>query len=207
MSIALSILVPAVPSRISHLLVPLLHKLTGQIERRQYKDLEVELLVLCDNKQRSVGAKRNALLDLAQGKYLAFVDDDDDVSVDYVDQLLAATEHNCDVIVFDQRVFLNEEWPPRVVHFGLQFTNEDIAAPGGEAKRKPFHCCAWRSTIAKQGRFSDKQWGEDWYWVQQVLPLAVSQHRIAAVLHTYRWSAASTEAFMPGTEIADGKRL
>ena len=190
--IRFSILVPSVPSRLTGLAF-LVAKLQALIELRVRPDLEVELLVFTDNKRRSIGAKRTDLVTLARGEYLAFVDDDDDVSDDYVDKILEATEGRPDVVVFDQEVRINDD-PPRTVRFGLEFENQEIGEPGTVATRKPFHCCAWRSSIAKRGQFSDKQWGEDWDWVQQVLPLAKAQQRVEAVLHTYRWSAIHTEA-------------
>jgi hypothetical protein len=76
--IQLSILTPAVPSRIFQL-QKLCFELEGQI-----KGLPVEHLALLDNKRRTVGEKRDALLRAARGRYVAFVDDDDDVSDDYV---------------------------------------------------------------------------------------------------------------------------
>jgi len=41
---------------------------------------KVEVIVELDNGERSIGAKRNALLDKAKGEYLAFIDDDDIIS-------------------------------------------------------------------------------------------------------------------------------
>ena len=43
---------------------------------KQAEGKPVEVLWLGDNYQRTVGAKRNALIDLAQGEYFAFVDDE-----------------------------------------------------------------------------------------------------------------------------------
>ena len=44
----------------------------------------VELLVKTDNGEMPIGKKRNLLLEEASGAYIAFVDDDDLVSEDYV---------------------------------------------------------------------------------------------------------------------------
>ena len=49
----LSILIPSIPSRFK-----LVQKLYKTIEG-QIRDREVEILVLIDNKKRSIGAKRN----------------------------------------------------------------------------------------------------------------------------------------------------
>ncbi|MDP2651957.1 MAG: glycosyltransferase family A protein, partial [bacterium] len=101
MNLKFSILIPAVPSRLSQL-SELLAALESQTNGRP-----VEVLVFLDNKQRSIGFKRDALVQLARGDYVAFVDDDDTVSPAYVDQILAAIESEPDVVTFVQRVVLN----------------------------------------------------------------------------------------------------
>ena len=45
---------------------------------------EVEVLTELDDGTRSIGEKRNALVESAGGEYVCFVDDDDMVSSDYV---------------------------------------------------------------------------------------------------------------------------
>ena len=191
--IRLSILIPSVPSRLKTTLPLLVHKLEKQIENRT-QQLDVELLVFTDNKRRTVGGKRNDLIRLAHGTYISFVDDDDDVSDDYVDQILKATESDADVIVFDQAVYLNGNRAGDV-RFGLEYENQEVSYPGTTATRKPFQCCAWKLCIAICGLFTEKNDGaEDWPWVQQVVAIAKTQHRINKILHTYRWSKSITEA-------------
>lgn len=51
---------------------------------------EVEVIINIDNKQKSIGQKRNELLEQANGLYIAFVDDDDLVSENYVAKVLEA---------------------------------------------------------------------------------------------------------------------
>ena len=82
MKTQLSILTPTIPGREKQLL-----ELTEKIQK-QIGDLPVEHLSLCDNRKRSIGAKRQSLVDIAQGKYIAFCDDDDDISDDYVEETL-----------------------------------------------------------------------------------------------------------------------
>lgn len=195
--ITLSILTPTIPSRLLQRLPRLVAKIGRQIDGRRRRDLEVEHLILFDNKRRSIGAKRDDLVSLARGKYLAFVDDDDDICAGYVNRLLEAAQSDADVLVFDQEVYLEDD-PRRIVRFGLEFDNEDIQPPGRVTHRKPFHVCAWRTEIARQGRFGDIVYCEDWHWVQQVLPLTRTQHRIARTLHVYRWSRRASESPPPG---------
>ena len=69
-----SILISAIPERF-HTVQPLLFSL---LETRSVARMpDIELCYLLDNKRRTVGAKRNALLDAARGEYVSFIDDDD----------------------------------------------------------------------------------------------------------------------------------
>ena len=60
----------------------------------------VEIRILSDNKEMSVGEKRNKLIHMAKGEYFSFIDDDDLVSEEYVDQVLRKLRKNPDVVTF-----------------------------------------------------------------------------------------------------------
>lgn len=195
----LSILIPSIPSRFT--------KTTALITRLQEQvgDRAVEILCLCDNKTRSIGLKREALVQSARGMYLAFVDDDDEVMDDYVAELYAATfaEPAPDVIVFDQLVTINQ-LPPVIVRHGIEFENTEVGLDG--ATRKPWHVMAYARRIAQASHFPDASYAEDKQWVDQAWPQVRVQHRINKVLHHYRYSDAVTEAevtYPPNTHPAE----
>jgi len=167
-----------------------LHGLHMSVEN-QIEGWPVEWLALCDNRARSIGAKRQALVDIARGKYIAFVDDDDDVSDDYVERLLAAAETNADVITFRQRAIYNGL--ESEVHFGIN--NQDGPfTPGGITLRAPWHVCAWKREAVAGCLFGESNYAEDLVWCQQARKRIRTAHHIDAVLHTYRHDAATTAA-------------
>jgi glycosyltransferase involved in cell wall biosynthesis len=181
----LSLLTPTIPGRETQL------KALGEKLAAQIEDKPVEWLALCDNRARSIGGKRQALVDIAQGKYIAFVDDDDDVSDDYLEKLLAAAESNADVITFRQRAIYNGL--ESEVHFGIN--NQDGPfAPGGITLRAPWHVCAWRRDVVHGCQFGLSNYGEDREWCLQARKRVRTAHHIDAVLHTYRHDAATTAA-------------
>ncbi len=191
MKIVLSILIPSLFRR-DYLRETLARKVLRQAE--PYDDIEV--LAWVDNKKRSIGRKRDDLVQMASGDFLVILDDDDDISDDYVAELRKAAIENpsVDVIVFDQLCQLND-WAPFKVRFGIEFENQAAADGGGkDITRKPFHVCCWRSDLAKSARFPDHSYGEDAEWAAQLWPKITQQHRIDKVLHTYRWSKEITEA-------------
>jgi hypothetical protein len=185
----LSILTPSIPSRIQRLGMDcqwLMSQLSEQIG-----GLPVEHLVLCDNRARSIGAKRQALVDIARGEYIAFVDDDDDVSGDYVARLLEATKTRADVITFRQQAIYNGL--ESEVHFGIN--NQDGPfSPGGITLRAPWHVCAWKRERVQGCLFLEANYSEDIAWCLQARRRARTAHHIDAVLHTYRHDASTTAA-------------
>lgn len=201
-----SILVPALPSRLDRL-VKLMAKLSAQAEGKP-----VEILALLDNKKRTVGLKREALVQSALGKYLAFVDDDDDVAYSYVDSILDAiytdkVPYGSDVIVFKQRcTFVNAKSISGLEIDGPPcFIDHDIGNPMEQVhqnedgtwrniRRKPWHHNAWRSALAKSAHFPDVMFGEDGVWCEQLWPKVDTQIKIDKVLHYYQFNGKTTEA-------------
>lgn len=202
---ALSILTPSVPSRIADLdawqayeenyhgpCATLIDKLEKQID-----GLPVEHIVLVDNKRRSIGGKRQSLLDIARGEYVAFVDDDDDVSDDYVKEVIDRCYSGADVITFEQDATVNGK-TGRIIFDATCRIDEPWKA-GATARRRPWHVCAWKRTLAQQCVFTEVNYGEDAAWVDQAAPMARSHLHIPKVLHYYQHDAETTEAPPPLT--------
>lgn len=180
----LSILTPTIPGRETQLAI-LQEKIDCQ------HNGEVEHLVLCDNRKRSIGAKRQALVDIAQGRYVAFVDDDDDVFHDYASRIVEAAQHGADVITFEQRAVYNGLESHVVFKLGQ---GDGPFTPGGITKRDAWHVCAWRRELVKDCRFLFCNYGEDKAWAVQARHLAKTTIHIPHVLHTYIHDASTTAA-------------
>jgi len=97
--IKLSILIPSIPER-ADTLKSLIAKLEWQIKKAE-AEKSVEIICLIDNKQITIGEKRNRLKNMANGEYFCFVDDDDDIYDEYIGAILVATLNGTDVISFD----------------------------------------------------------------------------------------------------------
>lgn len=181
----LSILTPTIPSREKQV------KLLSEKLAKQIGNLPVEHLIFCDNRKRSIGEKRQSLVDIAIGEYIAFCDDDDDVSDDYVAELLKAIETKADVITFNQKAIYNKL--ESEVHFGIK--NQDGQFnPGGITLRGPWHICAWNRQKVKGCVFGFSNYGEDLVWCHQARKRIKTGHHINKVLHTYIHDAATTAA-------------
>ncbi len=187
----LSVLIASVPSR-REMAWALFDKISAQAGSEPSG--AVEILLFLDNKKRSVGLKRQALVDIAAGQYIAFVDDDDDVADDYVSSILEArnsTSDTVDVITFDTLVRINDG-PVVACQHELGFQDEQYS-PGG-FKRSPWQMHAWRKSLARRVRFPDKNNAEDAPWVSEMVKLARTQTKIDKALYFYRYDDAKTEA-------------
>lgn len=188
----LSILTPSIPSRASQA-GNLTAEILRQIEAGGFQG-QVEHLVLSDNRQRTIGAKRQALVDISRGEYFAFVDDDDEIAPEYVASLIEAAGTHADVITFRQRCIYNGQ--EGIIQFGLNFHDHPFR-PGEVTHRAPWHVCAWRRERVSMCQFGETNYGEDIIWCQQARRRIASGWHIDAILHTYRHDAATTAAPEP----------
>jgi glycosyltransferase involved in cell wall biosynthesis len=185
MHIQLSILTPTIQSRKEQL-----SKLSEKIAK-QSDDLAVEHLSFADNRTRTIGAKRQSLLDIARGEYIAFVDDDDDIEPDYVSEILAAIQQGPDVITFEQNSYYNGAFSK--VIFGLNNRDEPFQ-PNGITLRAPWHVCVWKRELVKTCQFGESNYGEDIIWSRQARARIKTSLHIDKTLCTYRHDAALTAA-------------
>jgi len=88
----LSILIPTLIERVESLKA-LYDSLTDQIGNK-----DVEIILNSDDRQKTIGQKRNELISKAKGDYIVFVDDDDRVPDYYVEKILKAIETNPDCV-------------------------------------------------------------------------------------------------------------
>lgn len=184
--IRLSILIPSIPSRFD------LAKEKYQRYMEMIGDMDVEILMLFDNKKRTIGHKREVLKTMAQGKYFMFADDDDDLIS--LHEIYDATFLDVDVIDFKVKC-ANNDGSDFIVTFGLGNEVEHNTDNGRylDCKRPPFHNCAWHNKF-KKFSYPDASYAEDWFWIEQCLKEATTEHFIDKVLFSYNFDPKVTEA-------------
>lgn len=187
--INLSILILTVPSRINSFYPALLNNLQKQIGTRN----DIEVIGLYDNKTRTVGAKRNELVKLAQGKFLTFIDDDDRISDDYISSIINTIESSpdADCIVFDCITTINND--PNQVTYSKYSINYPYKQEGNQWRGKPAHTMVWLSSIAKKHLYTAKNYGEDIEWVIRACVDIKNEVRIDKVLYYYDFNSSTTE--------------
>jgi len=195
-----SILIPTLESRkemFSRLKISLDSQLVGNLLN------EVEILYLLDNRQKTIGEKRNILLNSAKGDFLTFIDDDDRVSDNYIKKIIEAItcSPDSDCIVFDCICTITsvdkhiKSGRKQYCKYGIEFdyTKQDPWTESNIAERtemeqwrgKPSHTMVWKSLLAKNVMFPNQNVGEDFDWVKRMWPKIKKQIRINEVLYYY----------------------
>ena len=197
-NIKLTIAIPSLPERMDMYLRPLFDKLTKQIGDEK----DIEILSIMDNRIMSVGRKRTALFHIAQGKYTCIIDDDDDVTDDFVETLrnTITDDLNVDVICYDQEANMNGRiWTVKTslnynkIHpfDQMQYDQYGNTIP---CCRPPWHWCAWNTEFARQFSFGDSNTQEDTLFVLDALERAKTQVVLDKTLCKYRWSPSVSQA-------------
>lgn len=185
----LSILICTVPKR-SDFLRGLMRELRQQIQGLNAWD-DVEILT-DDRTNISIGEKRNHLLSIADGEYLAFVDDDDRISSNYLKLLSEgiARKPDCCSLVgeitedgINPKIFLHS------VKYDSYFERDNIYY------RYPNHLNCLKSSIAKQFKFPKTSHGEDTDFATQMFKAGVLkvEHEINETIYYYDYRRVKPE--------------
>jgi hypothetical protein len=116
-----------------------------------------EILTETDNGEISIGAKRNKLLYAAKGKYIAYIDDDDDVSNDYIESVLDAVQSMPDCIGIEGQLVTPQG--TMLFRHSIQFQGWYTGVDA--FYRTPNHLNPIKRTIAQRIGFKDCMNGED----------------------------------------------
>lgn len=194
----LSILIPTIPSRkeMFQSLVRELDRQAGILAEAHptlgYVELRFEDGQPFLNGGMSIGKKRQTLVKEAQGKYLCFLDDDEDIAPNYVETLVRLCQRNADVVTFRNLTKTDTYWT--IVDLSLNYQVNDQASPNFIVRRRPFHICPVRSEFAKLYSFEDTNYGEDFNWMEKVLTHCTTEAHTEQVLHCYQHSSKTSEA-------------
>lgn len=161
-------------------------KLKEELDR-QSSGLEVEVLFEEDNKQISVGAKRQKLLLRAKGDYVAYFDSDDWPYDWYVQDILIALESKPDCVGFLIHMTTNNANPQTCCH-SLQYKKWDKNVDGYDYVRNVTHFNPVRRDLALKVGFKDLRHGEDFTYSNSITRLCMKEVFLNKRLFHYRYS-------------------
>ena len=148
----------------------------------------VQICILSDNKQMSVGEKRNKLIEASDGDYVSFIDDDDMVSPEYVQSVLRALKQQPDVVTFWAFRYHNGN-KDRRVDYDIKY-QQDLNPPQ-KYERLPNHLCVWKKSLTLP--YKEISYGEDADWAQRMKGRALTQVKIDKILYHYYFNQLTTE--------------
>lgn len=150
----------------------------------------IELIWLGDNQKMTIGQKRNWLLWMATGDYVAFIDDDDSIEPNYIKELLNGCNSGVDVVCFDV-MYNSDSGVNMPVYYSVMFQNENNK---DHFKRTPNHLMCFKRSIAKEVLFRPVNFGEDNDFAERIKPLIKTEHQINKVLYNYQYSFENSES-------------
>jgi glycosyltransferase involved in cell wall biosynthesis len=120
----------------------------------------IEFIYEIDNGEMTIGEKRNKLLLRAQGEYVCFVDDDDNVADDYIESIMNALETKPDCVGIEG--ILKCQAGDLIFRHSIQF---QCWYTGSDAfYRTPNHLNPVKRKIALNVCFPSKNFGEDQHY-------------------------------------------
>jgi glycosyltransferase involved in cell wall biosynthesis len=149
---------------------------------------DVELIRFLDNRELTTGAKRNELVEKARGMYISFVDDDDDVSDEYVRLLYQGAQQGKDCLSLEGIITVNGNNPQQFIH-SLRYTNytkwHDVY------HRPPNHLNVIKKDLIAAFKFPEKNFGEDFDWSMEVCRAGVLKTEVLVEKPLYFYRALS----------------
>ncbi len=171
---------------------PLFEKLYDEFEHQRLllaDPNDVEVRYVEDNKEMSIGAKRNLLLHMAVGDYIVFFDSDDFPYWFYLNDILNALRTNPDCVGFLIHMTTNGKNPQVCCH-SLRFKVWAKKKGGYDYVRNVTQFNPVRRDLALQVGFRDMRYGEDKIYSDALTELCHREVFINKKLFHYRYSNA-----------------
>jgi len=132
----------------------------------------------------TIGGKRNALINESIGEYICFIDDDDDISENYVSEILKAIESKPDCIGF--KILCDMQGKKEIAASSLKYEwTENV--DGYKYVRSIYHKTPVKREIALMCMFPDKSYGEDFEYSQRLKKHLKSEVFINHFLYFYNY--------------------
>lgn len=152
----MSFLIPTIPGRESSL-----QRLVGSVREKMARiapELKYEISLGFDNKEQSIGMKRQNMIQAAAGKYSVFIDDDDEITDAYIEDLAETVRGSYPVMR------LRGQISQYTFTHSLENKLTDSMARGEVFLRPPNHLNPMMTDVAKLIHYKDAIRGEDLDW-------------------------------------------
>ena len=190
----ISICIPSITERIN-VTAKLINKIQKQIDDNNLNK-EIQLVCHMDNRSVPLIYKRNILQSKSNGKYFMHLDDDDDVSDDYIIKTyntIKNLETDVDVVTYDQLALVDKNKFKVICDLNssmdLEYVGIDSKNKLPVYKRYPWQWCLWHNRFKNVYRSDIDTLGcEDPNFLRRIkLEYPKSQKNIPHILHIYNF--------------------
>jgi glycosyltransferase involved in cell wall biosynthesis len=153
------------------------------------KDLALnkEVEILFDDRPKgsvTIGQKRNDLINKSKGQYICFVDDDDNVSNEYIELILNAIESKPDCVGF--KIMCDMEGVKEIASSSNKYQwSENV--DGFRYVRSIYHKTPVKKEIALKCMFPNKSFGEDYEYSMRLKKHLSTEVFIDEFLYFYNY--------------------
>ena len=138
---------------------------------------QIEIISLCDNKEMTIGEKRNKLNSMANGKYVVQWDDDDWICEYGIDLIMKGIEQDFDCITYDAPFNKKGLLEDRLYSYSIQYyysydKNIDTFFLSPDQK------CVIKKEIVDKVKFKEIRYQEDLQFLYDIHPYLNTEHRI-----------------------------
>ena len=190
----ISICIPSITERITTTAI-LINKIQKQIDDNNLNK-EIQLVCHMDNRSVPLIYKRNILQSKSKGKYFMHLDDDDDVSDDYIIKTyntIKNLETDVDVVTYDQLALVSKNKFKVICDLNssmdLEYVGIDSKNKLPVYKRYPWQWCCWHNRFKNVYRSDIDTLGcEDPNFLRRIkLEYPKTQKNIPHILHIYNF--------------------
>jgi glycosyltransferase involved in cell wall biosynthesis len=152
---------------------------------------DVNIIFNGDHGEKTIGQKRNELLEVANGKYIAFIDDDDLVKSYYVEKVLKALETEPDVVGihlehYEDDVLRGLTW--HSLQYRTWFDEPHKTDPNMRLYyRNPNHLNPVKREFAVKAKFPNISYCEDREYSARLLQFLNTEAQIEEPIYEYRY--------------------
>ena len=151
----------------------------------------VEIVVLSDNREKSIGLKRQQLLEMAKGEWIVFFDDDDIPYPNYLNHIMnAISQPNIDCVGINGVMTTNGKHTQKWCHrLGFQILEGQPAKSRGFDYLRPIiHFNPVKRDKALLAGFKDLKFGEDMDYAERLNKILTKEFYIKEPLFHYRYT-------------------
>ncbi len=153
------------------------------------KLIPIEVLVYLDDKEMTIGEKRELLYKGAKGAWSWQIDSDDDISDDAIELILEAIKQEPDCITFEEYVSIDgREYKSNhsLSYPGWVGNGEYLLSDGFHFWRTPFFKSVIKTDIARSVPVPRIRWGEDNMWSDELQKHLKTEVHISKQLYLYK---------------------